>query len=104
MQRFCNGSWDPFLGQPQPLRRFVRSAQVPSGADIDAKTPSGRTPLFWAAQDGAADAVRKLIELGADLNGAPQTEPVFPSTPLARAIALGLDEIADILREAGASE
>ena len=76
---------------------------VTAGADIDAKLPSGRTALYFA-MEGGADAVRKLIKLGADLNGAPETEPVFPSTPLAMAIARGLDEIADILREAGASE
>ena len=45
-----------------------------------------------------------IDELGADVNGARDTEPVFPSTPLAEAIDRGLDEIADILREAGASE
>ena len=41
---------------------------------------------------------------GADVNGAPDVEPVFPTTPLANAIAFGHDEIADILREAGAKE
>ncbi len=75
-----------------------------AGADIDAKNPSGKTALYWAAANGAADTTRKLIELGAFVNGAPETEPVYPSTPLAIAVAQGLDEIADILREAGASE
>lgn len=50
------------------------------------------------------DAVRRLIDLGADVNGAPETEPVFPTTPLRHALDHGRDEIADILREAGASE
>jgi len=77
---------------------------VAEGADIDAKSPSGRTALTTAVRRRGADAVRKLIELGADVNGAPETEPVFPWTPLASAISYGLDEIADILREAGASE
>ena len=77
---------------------------VAEGADIDAKLPSGSTALTVATQAGSADAVRKLIELGANVNGAPETEPVFPFTPLANAIALGRDEIADILREAGASQ
>jgi len=82
---------------------------VAGGADIDAKTSAGRTALYGAAAyladaEGGADALRKLIELGADVNGAPETEPVFPSKPLAVAIALGQDESADILREAGESE
>ncbi len=77
---------------------------VAEGADIDAKQSAGETALYWASVEGAAEALRKLIELGADLNGAPETEPVFPSTPLAMAIQRGLDGIADILREAGASE
>ncbi len=49
-------------------------------------------------------AVRTLLELGADVNGAPDVDPVFPSTPLEDAIARGLEEIADILRAAGATE
>ena len=77
---------------------------VAEGAEIDGKSSSGRTALLLAVQAGGADVLRKLIELGADVNGAPETEPVFPSTPLANAIALGQEEIADILREAGAVE
>ena len=50
------------------------------------------------------DAVRTLLELGADVNGAPDVDPVFPSTPMKLAIAVGLEEIADILRAAGATE
>ena len=77
---------------------------VISGANIDAKLTSGRTALTSAVLNNAAEAVKKLLELGADINGAPETEPVDPITPLAYAIANKSDEIADILREAGASE
>ncbi len=69
---------------------------VAAGADIDAKSPGGETALSFAAVNGAAGAVRKLIELGADLNGARELLRILE--------ALGLDEIADILREAGASQ
>ena len=58
-----------------------------AGANIEAKMPGGQTGLTMAAQGGAADGVRKLLELGADLNGSPDTEPVYPSTPLALATA-----------------
>lgn len=77
---------------------------VAEGADINAKQSSGETPLYRAATEGGASAVRKLVELGADVNGAPDIEPVFSSTPLAGAIAQGQEEIADILRTAGATE
>jgi ankyrin repeat protein len=77
---------------------------VISGANIDAKLTSGRTALLTAVMYRAPEAVKKLLELGADVNGAPETEPVEPITPLAWAIANKSDEIADILREAGASE
>ncbi len=45
-----------------------------------------------------------LLELGADVNGRPDVDPVFPTAPLEYAIALGQDEIADMLRAAGATE
>ncbi len=77
---------------------------VRSGVDIDQKEQNGETPLSFAVQAGQADAVRTLLELGADVNGAPDVDPVYPSTPLEEAIARGLEEIADILRAAGATE
>ena len=45
-----------------------------------------------------------ILELGADVNGAPDVDPVFASTPLELAIDKGWDEIADMLRAAGATE
>ncbi len=75
-----------------------------SGVDIDEKLRDGLTPLLHATQHANAGAVRTLLELGADVNGAPDVDPVFPSTPLEEAIARGLEEIADILRAAWAKE
>ena len=77
---------------------------VRSGVDIDEKLPSGLNPLLIAARGAQVGAVRTLLELGADVNGAPDVDPVFPSTPLEEAIARGLEEIVDILRAAGATE
>ena len=96
-------------GGPLMIAAFANAAGtvellVISGANIDAKLTSGRTALTSAVQNNAAEAVNKLLKLGADINGAPETEPVDPITPLAYAIANKSDEIADILREAGASE
>ena len=77
-----------------------------SGVDIDVKNPSssGLTPLLIAVRQAHTDAVRTLLELGADVNGRPDVDPVFPTAPLEYAIALGQDEIADMLRAAGATE
>lgn len=77
---------------------------VRSGADIDEKMRTGATSLSLAVFAGQADAVRTLVELGADVNGVPDVDPVLPSTPLKLAITSGLEEIADILRAAGATE
>lgn len=74
------------------------------GAGIDQKDSSGGTPLARAVGGGHMDAVRVFLELGADVHGARDIDPVFPSTPLELAIAKGLEEIADILRAAGATE
>ncbi len=75
-----------------------------SGVDIDEKVSDGQTSLLLAARETDAGTVRTLLELGADVNGAPDVDPVFPSTPLEDAIARGLEEIVDILRAAGATE
>ncbi len=77
---------------------------VTEGANLDAKRPNGVTALHQAAIYGSTDAARKLIELGADVNGLPETEPVAPYTPLKMAINDGWDKVADIFREVGASE
>ena len=38
------------------------------GADIDAASPNGTTPLMMAAQYGADDSVKLLLQRGADLS------------------------------------
>ena len=77
---------------------------VAAGAKVDVKLPDGKTALHAAAVYGHVDALKKLIEHGADVNGAPDVEPAFPSSPLASAVVRKMDETADILRQAGASE
>ncbi len=91
--------WAAFSNASDTIELLARS-----GVDIDVKLPSGITPLFITVRQGHADAVRTLLELGADVNGRPDVDPVFGSTPLEIAIIRGLDEIADILRAAGATE
>ena len=43
-------------------------ALVKAGADAKAGTPNGTTPLMVAAASGEVDAVRVLLESGADVN------------------------------------
>ena len=103
---FAPGIRNATLMDCATITNSVRAIEqlVARGADVNAKVGSGKTALTVASYLGRVDAVRKLVELGADVNGAPDVEPVFPTTPLANAIAFGHDEIADILREAGAKE
>lgn len=86
---------------------------VAGGANIDSKRADGLTALHIAVHSDAIAAVRKLVELGINVNGDPDTEPVAFATPLAEAIYRGqtgkmepeiAEQITAILREAGASE
>ncbi len=74
------------------------------GEDLEAQDRFVGTALHWAALTGNAKAALELIVAGADVNRAPDVDPVFPTTPLENAIARGWDEIADMLRAAGATE
>ncbi len=86
---------------------------VAAGANVDAKRGDGLTALHIAVHSDSIDAVRRLVELGIDVNGEPEIEPVAFATPLAEAIYRGktgkmepeiAKEITAILQEAGASE
>jgi uncharacterized protein len=47
---------------------------VDAGADIRARVPSGMTALLFAVREGRLDAVRTLLEAGADVNEIIPTE------------------------------
>ena len=76
-----------------------------AGADVNAKTLSGRTPLGWAALRGHKGIVELLIAEGADVNAevasgsqqgfTPLDYATHPDNPSASA------EIADLLRKHG---
>jgi ankyrin repeat protein len=79
----------------------VVRALINSGANINARDARGETPIY-SGVDGEHDALPAIVEL---LKAEPDlTIPstVFEMTPLERAIFVGQQKIADILRDAGA--
>jgi ankyrin repeat protein len=71
---------------------------VEAGADINAASDSGVTPLMNAAGTGNKEAVEFLIQKGADVNH--RTSGNY--TPLMQAALVGQLEIVKILLDAGA--
>jgi ankyrin repeat protein len=43
------------------------SRLLEKGADVECKSNNGRTPLWWAAENGHEAAVKLLLEKGADV-------------------------------------
>ncbi|CCX04300.1 Similar to Ankyrin repeat and SOCS box protein 8; acc. no. Q4R544 [Pyronema omphalodes CBS 100304] len=66
------------------------------GADINAWSHNDNTPLHCAAYEENVEAVRVLLEVGADINPGCKRE-----TPLMMAIRRGYTEIEQILRDKG---
>jgi len=68
------------------------------GADINARSKRGRTPLHWASFDGVPEVVRLLLEHGADV----EVKDIHEKTALELAVEKGHDEVAGLLRVHGA--
>lgn len=68
------------------------------GVYVNVKDPAGRTPLIEATWYNHPETVKLLLDKGADPN-AKKTDGV---TPLAIAAGKGYNDIADMLRKAGA--
>ena len=73
-------------------------SSIEAGAEVDERDRDGRTPLFYAAQDGEYDIVVELLERGADVNAVDKAL----KTPLHFAAIHYQPYIADLLLRRGA--
>src|SRR6187401_3102421 len=62
------GTYTPLYLASQQGHGKVIQALVKAGGDVKAGTPNGTTPLMVAAASGEVEAVRVLIDNGADVN------------------------------------
>lgn len=93
------GSYTPlYLASQQGHGRIVQ-ALIEAGGDVKAGTPNGTTPLMAAAASGELDAVRVLVDNGADVNG---KDGVRQQTPLMYAAAANRAAVITFLASKGA--
>jgi hypothetical protein len=71
------------------------------GADVNAKSPYGATPLFFACDRSNVEMVKLLLEKGADPN---VKDTFYGASPLNWALGKGSPEIIKMLIEHGAKE
>jgi len=75
---------------------------VREGAEIEHPDASGWTPLIAAASRGYIETVRRLLQLGAEVNVSTETEGQW--TPLRVAAEGGHQKVVDLLTAQGARE
>lgn len=71
------------------------------GANVNAKSPYGATPLFFACDRSNVEIVKILLEKGADAN---VKDTFYGATPLGWALGKGNAEVVRLLIEKGANE
>ncbi|HZS09081.1 MAG TPA: ankyrin repeat domain-containing protein [Blastocatellia bacterium] len=76
-------------------------ALLAKGADVNAKSPYGATPLFFACDRGNVEVIKVLLEHGADVN---TKDKFYGATPLGWALNKGKPEVIRLLVEKGAKE
>jgi ankyrin repeat protein len=75
------------------------SESLAAGTKVDALNPVGQTPLYFAAFSGKTDAVKLLLDKGANVNGGQAGNPI--GTPFQAALLSNQIEIAKILLKGG---
>lgn len=90
----------------EALRKAIRAGDVAAvqrllaaGADVNAASETGRTPLYRAALSGRTEVVRVLLAAGADVNAATTSG----RTPLHIAISMRRNEVVRVLLDKGAN-
>jgi hypothetical protein len=76
-------------------------ALLTKGADVNAKSPYGATPLFFACDRSSVEIVKILLDAGADPNA---QDTFYKATPLGWAIGKKNPEVLRLLLEKGAKE
>ncbi|MDA3819987.1 MAG: ankyrin repeat domain-containing protein [Candidatus Delongbacteria bacterium] len=94
----ANPDYDLILAADAGSMKHVRVA-VLEGANINARTEDGITPLMYAAQNGYLDIVEFLVDLGADVNAIPY---ISNRTALMSAVENGYVATAEFLIRQGA--
>jgi len=74
---------------------------IDHGADVNAVDEDGITPLMEAARHGETEVVKVLLEAGADVN---VRSKIYNTSALVGATDRDHDEVADLLRAAGAKD
>jgi ankyrin repeat protein len=68
----------PDLGSKENLEGIL------GGSELEACDSRGETPIFWAARQGNAEAVRLLSAAGAKIGAQNKVRPLNKSPPLPR--------------------
>lgn len=101
-QQRRKGSWHPLLvklmqfavSNPKLARQLVENHPEV----LNLRTGLGETALHYLATENYADAVQRLIDLGADVN----VKNNFGASALQEALQVGAKETVQVLRRAGA--
>ena len=93
------GTYTPLYLASQHGHAPVIAALITAGADVAAGTPNGTTPLMVAAASGELEAVKVLVDNGADVNG---KDGVRLQTPLMYAAASNRAAAIEFLASRGA--
>ena len=93
------GAYTPLYLASQHGHAKVLQALVKAGADVKAGTPNGTMPLMVAAASGDVDAVRTLLDNGAEING---RDGVRWQTPVMYAAANNRAAVIELLASKGA--
>jgi ankyrin repeat protein len=97
--RESNGGQNALMWAVSQRQSAVVEELITHGADVQAGSKSGFTPLMFAAQQGDADSARILLRAGAKPN---DTQPKTGLTPLMIASAMANTKAVDVLLDNGA--